>query len=63
MKKCTHGTYTCHGPQGSINIRVTLVCLNMVPNHELFVYMYVYAFVRHAKVFVDGIECNEDNWS
>ena len=46
---CPHGAYTCWGPQGSINIRVALVCLNMAPNLELFIYMCVYAFVRHAK--------------
>ena len=46
---CPHGTYTCQGPQGSINVCITLVCLNMALNHELFVYMHVYAFVRHVK--------------
>ena len=48
-KICPHGAYTCRGPQGSINICVALVCLNTAPNRELFVYMHVYAFVRHAK--------------
>ena len=46
---CPHGAYTCWGPQGSINVRLALECLNMVPNLELFVYMHVYAFVRHAR--------------
>ena len=46
---CPHGAYTCWGPQGSINICVALVCLNMALNCELFVYMHVYAFVRHVK--------------
>ena len=48
-KMCPHGTYTCWGPQGPINICVALVCLNMASNHELFIYMHVYAFVRHLK--------------
>ena len=48
-KICPYGAYTCRGPQGSINIRVTLVCLNTALNRKLFVYMHVYAFVRHAK--------------
>ena len=48
-KICPYGAYTCWGPQGSINIRVAIVCLNMAPNRELFVYMHVYAFVRHVK--------------
>ena len=46
---CPHGAYTCQGPQGSINVCVALECLNMTPNLELFVYMHVYAFVRHAR--------------
>ena len=46
---CPHGAYTCQGPQGSINIRVALECLNTAPNLELFVYTHVYAFVRHAR--------------
>ena len=46
---CPHGAYTCRGPQGSINVRIALVCLNTTPNCELFVYMCVYAFVKHAK--------------
>ena len=46
---CPHSAYTCWGPQGSINVCVALVCLNTAPNHELFVYMCVYAFVRHVK--------------
>ena len=48
-EKCPHGTYTCWGPQGSINVHVALVCLNMAPNLELFVCVCVYAFVRHVK--------------
>ena len=44
-----YGAYTCRGPQGSINIRVALVCLNMALNHKLFIYVCVYAFERHAK--------------
>ena len=46
---CPHGTYACRGPQRSINVRVALVCLNTALNHKLFVYMHVYAFVRHAR--------------
>ena len=42
-----HSAYTCQGPQGSINVHVTLVCLDMALNRKLF--MHVYAFVRHAK--------------
>ena len=48
-KKCPHGAYTCWGPQGSINIRVAIVCLNTALNRELFIYMHVYAFVKHVK--------------
>ena len=48
-EKCPHGAYTCQGPQGSINVCVALVCLNTALNHKLFVYMCVYAFVRHVK--------------
>ena len=48
-KICPHGAYTCQGPQGSINVHVALVCLNTALNHELFIYMHVYAFVKHAK--------------
>ena len=48
-KICPHGAYTCWGPQGFINVCVALVCLNMAPNCKLFIYMHVYAFVRHAK--------------
>ena len=48
-EKCPHSAYTCQGPQGSINVRIALVCLNTALNCELFVYMYVYAFVKHAK--------------
>ena len=48
-EKCPHSAYTCWGPQGSIKVRVALVCLNKAPNHELFVYMPVYAFVKHVK--------------
>ena len=48
-KICPHSTYTGQGPQGSINVRITLVCLNTAPNRKLFIYMHVYAFVRHAK--------------
>ena len=48
-KKCPYGTYTCWGPQGSINIRVALVCLNTAPDDELFIYEYVYAFVKHVR--------------
>ena len=36
-EKCPHGAYTCQGPQGSINICVALVCLNMALNLELFI--------------------------
>ena len=54
-ERCPHSAYTCRGPQGSINIRIALVCLNMALNHELFIYMCVYAFVRHAK---DICQCN-----
>ena len=46
---CPHSAYTCQGPQGSINVRVALVCLNMAPNLKHFVCMHVYAFVKHAK--------------
>ena len=46
---CPHGAYTCHGPQGSINIRIALECLNMAPNLKLFIYMHVYALVKHAR--------------
>ena len=48
-EECPHSAYTCQGPQGSINVHVALVCLNMVPNRKLFVYMHVYAFVRHVR--------------
>ena len=48
-KICPHGAYTCWGPQGSINVCVALVCLNMASNRELFIYMRVYAFVRYLK--------------
>ena len=43
-----YGAYTCRGPQGSINVCVVLVCLNTALNRELFIYMHVYAFVRHV---------------
>ena len=46
---CPHGAYTCQGPQGSINVRVALECLNTALNRELFIYMCVYAFVKHEK--------------
>ena len=36
-KICPHSAYTCHGPQGSINIHIALVCLNMALNLELFI--------------------------
>ena len=58
---CPHGAYTCWSPQGSINVRVALECLNTVPNLKLFIYVHVYAFVRHARSVVDGIGCNEGN--
>ena len=45
----THSAYTSQGPQGSINVCIALVCLNMAPNHKHFMCMWVYAFVRHAK--------------
>ena len=48
-EKCPHGTYTCQGPQGSINIHVALVCLNTALDDELFIYDYVYAFVKHMR--------------
>ena len=48
-KICPYSTYTGWGPQGSINIHVALVCLNMALYREIFIYMHVYAFVRHAK--------------
>ena len=48
-KICPYGAYTCWGPQGSTNVCVTLVCLNMALNRKLLMYMHVYAFVRHAK--------------
>ena len=41
---CPHGAYTCHGPQGSINICIAFVCLNMAPNRKHFVCVRVYAF-------------------
>ena len=41
---CPHSAYTCQGPQGSINVHITLVCLNTVLNCELFICMHVYAF-------------------
>ena len=43
-KICPYGAYTGRGPQGSINIHVALVCLNMAPNRKLFICMHVYAF-------------------
>ena len=46
---CPHGAYTCQGPQGSINVRVALVCLNTALDDELFIYEYVYAFVKHVR--------------
>ena len=48
-EKCPYGAYTCQGPQGSIKVCVTLVCLNMALNLELFVCVCVYAFMRHMK--------------
>ena len=48
-KKCPYGAYTCWGLQGSINIRVALVCLNTALDDELFIYEYVYAFVKHVR--------------
>ena len=44
-----HSTYTCRGPQGSINICVALECLNTAPNLELFIYMHVYALLGYEK--------------
>ena len=38
-KICPHSAYTGQGPQGSINIRIALVRLNMAPNHEHFMCM------------------------
>ena len=46
---CPNSTYTCQGPQGSINVRVALVCVNTAPNLELFVYMHVYVFIRLSR--------------
>ena len=37
------------GPQGSMNVRIAIVCLNMAPNRKLFIYIHVYAFVSHVK--------------
>ena len=48
-KICPYSTYTGWGPQGSINIRVALVCLNMALDDELFIYEYVYASVKHMR--------------
>ena len=48
-EKCPHSAYTCRGPQGSINVHVAIICLNTALNDELFIYMRVYAFVKHAK--------------
>ena len=48
-KICPYGAYTCWGPQGSIDVCVALVCLNMAPNRKLFIYVCVYAFERHVK--------------
>ena len=48
-KICPYSAYTCQGPQGSINVRVALVCLNMALNRKIFVHICVYALVRHAK--------------
>ena len=48
-KKCPYGAYTCWDPQGSINVRVALVCLNTAPDDELFIYEYVYASVKHMR--------------
>ena len=54
---CPHGAYTCWGPQGSINVHVALVCLNTASNRMC---MHLWGM---WKIFVDGIECNEDDWS
>ena len=45
-KICPHGAYTCRDPQGSINIRIAIVCLNTAPNCKLFIYMYVMKIVE-----------------
>ena len=37
------------GPQGSINVHVTLVCLNTALTHKHIVYMHIYAFGRYVK--------------
>ena len=46
---CQHSAYISLGLQGSINVRVALVCLNMAPNHKHFMCMCIYAFGRYAK--------------
>ena len=48
-KICPHSTYTCQGPQGSINVHVALVCLNTALNCKHLMHMCVYAFGWHAK--------------
>ena len=45
-EKCPYSAYTCWGPQGSIKVRVALLCLNMAPNLELF--MCVCICIREA---------------
>ena len=48
-KICPHGTYTGQGPQGSINVCITLISLNIALNCKHLMYMCVYAFDRHEK--------------
>ena len=48
-EKCPYGAYTCWGPQGSINVCVAFVCLNMALDDELITYEYVYASVKHMR--------------
>ena len=48
-EKCPYGAYTCRGPQGSVNVRIALICLNMAPDDKPFIYEYVYASVKHMR--------------
>ena len=47
-KICPYGAYTCQGPQGSINVCIAYI----------YVCMHLLCM---RKMFVNGIECNEDN--